>query len=186
MELGVKESSSPEVNEPPLPEAQQTLPRQPVSPGSNRCISTMDRDKRPPYTSSCRTSKLHSGFWELRSESRGMGESVNTSTPMKLWQRGHRGSAATRTKTEAEAGIECSHESLLQSSRGRCHASPLDGFGQWEGSGRGSWGDESLTLPLSSSCLPGFGDSATSLPQPPYLAELSRPCRKPLPSHGRN
>lgn len=60
MELGLKESSS--------PEAQQTLPRQAVSPGSSWCISTMDRD----------------GVWELRSESRGMDESVNTSTPVKL------------------------------------------------------------------------------------------------------
>lgn len=43
LELGVKESSSPEV--------QQTFPRAPVSPGSSWCISTMDRDKGPPYTS---------------------------------------------------------------------------------------------------------------------------------------
>lgn len=38
MELGGKESSS--------PEAQQTLPGQPFSPGSSWCISTMDRDER--------------------------------------------------------------------------------------------------------------------------------------------
>lgn len=31
-----------------------------------------------------------------------MVESVNTSTPMKLWQRGHRGSAASGTKTQKQ------------------------------------------------------------------------------------
>lgn len=76
MELGEKESS--------FPEAQQTLPRQPFSPGSSWHISTMDRDKGPPDTGSCRTSKLCSGVWELRAESRRMDKSVNTSTPMKL------------------------------------------------------------------------------------------------------
>lgn len=100
---------------------------------------------------------------------------VHMSTPVALWQRGHRGSAEVRQTLGLSPGMQ----GVPSAAEGRC-ASPLGGFGQCKGSGVGGVEGSPILFPVVLLAVLSPQTQATPAPMPsralgdgsPFLSTL--------------